>query len=76
MKVIFLDFDGVLNSDKIPQTPHNPLIRFGSPEWLATQFDTKLVARLNFIIEKTGACVVLSTSWREAHPLHELCEAL
>ena len=78
MKVIFLDFDGVLNGleTNCPPSPIHPLL------WLCPP----LVARVNHIIARTGAVVVLSTSWRtRAHhtsasamhmSLDELREAL
>ena len=51
MKVIFLDFDGVLNSLRSPAEGVNLV-----PEKL------KLLKRL---VDATGASIVLSTSWRE-----------
>lgn len=55
MKVIFLDIDGVLNgfSTTKETTPEGYLF-----------VEDKLVARLQKIIELTGAQVVLSSSWR------------
>lgn len=55
MKVIFLDVDGVLNgfSTTKETTPAGYLF-----------VEDKLVARLQKIIESTGAQVVLSSSWR------------
>jgi hypothetical protein len=53
MKVIFLDIDGVLNC----QTTHNP-------RKLPYVVDKKLLARLRKLLERTGAKVVLSSSWR------------
>ena len=57
MKVIFLDIDGVLNC-------------IGSFNRTKTRFngfvgmDPTLVARFNSLVEKTGARVVLSSTWR------------
>jgi len=55
MKVIFLDFDGVLNSEKYlrAQNEHGVII------------DPSRMALLKQIVDKTGARIVLSTSWRE-----------
>jgi Swiss Army Knife RNA repair-like protein len=53
MKVIFLDIDGVLNCDKTPNPREFPYI-----------VDGKLLARLQKLLERTGAKVVLSSSWR------------
>src|SRR5690242_11976692 len=78
MKVVFLDFDGVVNGLETsePPSPIHPLLYLCPP----------LVERVNQIVERTGALVVLSTSWRtRAHhsassathvSLDELREAL
>lgn len=55
-RVVFLDFDGVLNSrashdDAVPQHP-------------ALRLNREMVAWLNLLCRRTGAVVVLSTSWR------------
>ena len=55
MKVIFLDFDGVLNSEKYIRTcGHYGVI-----------IDPSRMVMLKEIIDKTDAKIVLSTSWRE-----------
>ena len=53
MKIIFLDIDGVLNCDKTPNPRKFPYI-----------VDRKLLARLKKLLDRTGAKVVLSSSWR------------
>jgi hypothetical protein len=53
MKIIFLDIDGVLNCDKTPNPRNFPYV-----------VDKKLLARLNRLLERTRAKVVLSSSWR------------
>jgi hypothetical protein len=53
MKVIFLDIDGVLNCEKTPNPRKFPYV-----------VDKKLLARLQKLLERTGAKVVLSSSWR------------
>jgi hypothetical protein len=53
MKVIFLDIDGVLNCDKTPNPRKFPYI-----------IEKKLLARLNGLLERTTAKVVLLSSWR------------
>jgi hypothetical protein len=53
MKVLFLDIDGVLNCSKTP-----------NPRKLPYVIDKKLLARLERLLERTGAKVVLSSSWR------------
>jgi len=53
MKVIFLDIDGVLNCSKTPNPRDFPYI-----------VDKKLLARFKKLLDRTGARVVLSSSWR------------
>jgi hypothetical protein len=53
MKIIFLDIDGVLNCEKTPNPRKFPYI-----------VDRKLLARLKKLLDRTGAKVVLSSSWR------------
>ena len=67
MKVIFLDIDGVLNSwawtDKEGE-------RESFPGW--NKVDPEACARLNRIVEATGAKVVISSTWRKALRLSEI----
>ena len=73
MKVLFLDFDGVLNGCAENMGSLDP--RVAEPEtelWCAEQIDHGHVERLNEIVDATGAVVVLSTSWRNVHPLNRL----
>ena len=51
MNVIFLDIDGVLNCEKTPNPRKFPYV-----------VDKKLLARLQKLLERTGAKVVLSSS--------------
>lgn len=78
MKLVFLDFDGVLNTTTDPDTsnldPDEYL--YGSVRWGAAQFSKKRVGHLNEILVRTDSLVVLSTSWREVHPQRELVEML
>lgn len=61
MKVIFLDFDGVLNS----VSWHKQQYEKGQEEpWPLGRIDPEAVAVLNEIIEKSGAQVVVSSPWR------------
>jgi hypothetical protein len=74
MKVIFLDFDGVLNSwrwyKNLALAGRKPSMR---PD---DQIDPKAVSVLNTIIEKTGAKVVVSSTWRIARSVEQLQEIL
>lgn len=59
MKVIFLDIDGIINSEDYA------LYRYESKKFDLDEFiDERAVALLNYIIKKTDAKVVLSSSWR------------
>lgn len=61
MKVVFLDFDGVLNSDR-------------SFEFYRTLtiFDISSIQALNKVVNKTQAKVVITSSWRMIYTLSEL----
>ncbi len=61
MKVIFLDFDGVLNSEKYLRESG----RFG------VVINPASLALIKEIIEATNAKIVLSTSWREHWDIDE-----
>lgn len=75
MRLLFLDFDGVLN-DLV--TPHvmTDAIRADELLYAAEQLDHDKVLRLNRIIAATGAYVVFSTSWTNARSFTFLCRVL
>jgi hypothetical protein len=57
--VLFLDCDGVIGAGRV--WAQNESKRWTCPAgWL----DPVLIARLNRLVRRTGAAVVLSTSWR------------
>lgn len=57
--VLFLDLDGVIGAGRV--WAQNESKRWTCPAgWL----DPALIARLNRLVRRTGASVVLSTSWR------------
>ena len=62
MKVVFLDFDGVLNSLEFLQREPGPLDRL----------DPVAIAHLNTIVQRSGAHVVISSSWRLSRSSMEL----
>jgi len=69
MKLIFLDIDGVLNSDQWDNSEkQNELIY---PE---NQFDPKLVSLFNKILSKTTNKIVLTSTWRLEHDLEYMRE--
>lgn len=63
-KVVFLDFDGVLNS--------TAFIKEIGDAWTADQIDPSAVVHLNTIIVATKADVVISSTWRLLHPFAKL----
>ncbi|MEE9189201.1 MAG: HAD domain-containing protein [Candidatus Neomarinimicrobiota bacterium] len=67
MKIIFLDIDGVLltrNSVKYQYLHH--------PEDENIRFSHRAVKNLNYLIKKTGAKIVISSTWRLLHTIEEL----
>lgn len=87
MKIIFLDIDGVLNSDVYMAT--DAYIQATKDAGCADPFgydvvlkahhlhiDPQAVALLNQLIEKSGAEVVLSSTWRLRYSLDEMNEML
>ena len=77
MKVIFLDFDGVINSHEWYQTRMDRVdieeIRAQYPFY---ELDLDLIENLNFIISETGAKVVISSSWRTGRSIEILQDIL
>jgi hypothetical protein len=67
MKVIFLDIDGVMitrNSVKYQYLHH--------PEDENIRFSRRAVKNLNFLINETGAKIVISSTWRLLYTIEEL----
>lgn len=77
MKVIFLDFDGVLNSQDFFKKLEGK-IRNEEDEvrYWATMIDPDAVKILNTIVETTGAKIVVSSTWRLLNTLTRLREIL
>ncbi|MFO0710499.1 MAG: HAD domain-containing protein [Sandaracinus sp.] len=70
MRVVFLDFDGVLNAVSDDSSP--ALGELWSAAWL----DRGLVERLATIVDRSSAVVVISSSWRQRRTREELAEML
>lgn len=62
MRVIFLDIDGVLNSDKF----------YKSDSSKSDDLDRSAIEKLNQIIAQTNAKVVVSSTWRIMHTQDEI----
>jgi len=80
MKLVFLDIDGVLNSHDFlyraavrNEQAQRRVERLGNEH---LQLDPEAVDRVNQILSATGAKVVVSSSWRHAHPIEDLREIL
>lgn len=75
MKLIFLDFDGVLNDHAfLTQRRNHPAEGVVFPE-LAGELDPVRISLINLLIEETGANIVISSSWRTNHSLEEMNSA-
>ena len=70
MKVLFLDFDGVLNSYRF-MLEERTMGKSG-----VAGLDPKAMVHVNHICGKTGAVIVVSSSWRYGHTLGELKDIL
>lgn len=73
--VLFLDFDGVLNNERwLSGCRHDARLPYqsGDAEWDELLFDPVCVERVNRIVEKTGAKIVVSSLWREGVALTAL----
>ncbi len=71
MKIIFLDIDGVLNSDEYFDKVRNLNI-----QGIQSEIDVEKIKLLKKAIDETGAKVVLSSSWRYTKNAQYLKELL
>lgn len=62
MKIIFLDIDGVLNCR--PKNPKDKWPDFNPNDERAYGLNPELAKNLKLILDKTGAKIVVSSSWR------------
>jgi len=77
MRILFLDVDGVLNSERFNRTLEEQHRQLGHHEVcecfkLARQIDPEAVVRLNRLVAETGAKIVISSSWRKLFDPPEL----
>lgn len=77
-KVVFLDFDGVLNTMNYLISVQRDIEEAMCEEkkWSSLQIDLEKVELLNRIIEKTNAVVIVSSAWRMGRSKQELQEIL
>jgi len=86
MKIIFLDFDGVLNSEAYSDFCKDVLgydNGYGGFFQIedditreVVKFDPLTLRILQYILDETDAKIVISSTWRELHPLHRIKEML
>ena len=62
MKIIFLDIDGVLNC--LPDKPREKWPDFHTHDERAYGLNPELVKNLKYVLDKTDAKIVVSSSWR------------
>jgi hypothetical protein len=72
MKIIFLDFDGVLNHEKFYKERFEKRHEEGAMSYPNSEIDPLSVSNLNELISETGAKVVISSTWR--HSGLEYCQ--
>jgi hypothetical protein len=75
MKVVFLDFDGVINSDPyLRQVRENGLLQgWGfKDETDRHMLDPARIGLLNSVLDRTGANIVISSSWRNIYTQEEM----
>ena len=68
-KYLFLDIDGVLNHDEWFESD---VYKKNQNNWKVSMFDPKCIERVNTILEKTGAKLVVSSTWRNMTDLEEI----
>jgi len=65
-KILFVDFDGVINSDTLPSGTEFPRLWFWPP----------MVQMINDIIRATGCKIVVSSDWRRGRSIAQLQDLL
>lgn len=76
-RIIFLDFDGVLNC--LPWMKQLSESGEVFTSFLARSFkelDPARVKLVSDLAEEVNAGIIVSSSWRILHPLHEICDIL
>lgn len=72
MKIIFLDFDGVMDTAYYDHI----LSKNGLPEYdkYGTVFDPSCIKNLKYIIDNTGADIVVSSTWKDFMSYKEILD--
>ena len=71
MDALFLDIDGVLNSDE-----YIDKVKKLSIEGIESEIDVNKIKLLKRVVEETGAVVVLTSSWRYTRKAQDLKDLL
>jgi hypothetical protein len=74
--ILFLDIDGVLNSDAYYRRGAYDRDQRRFPQQFRGPVDHKAVAIVNKILRQSGAAVVISSAWRCDMPLKKIAEIL
>lgn len=76
VKLVVLDFDGVLNSKQfwVRRLVRNPFWKLA--ERAQKDLDPEAIGHLNRVIRETGAKVVVSSTWRKGRTVEELQQIL
>jgi hypothetical protein len=76
-RVIFLDIDGVLNCADWLHSQHQTGIKYKSfMERHYKELDPARVKMISDFAVETQASIIISSTWRILHELHELCDML
>ena len=76
MKVVFLDIDGVINTNKSEKMPRSLLSFPGSVQVSLYSLDLVAIRNLNSITDATGAKIVISSTWRVPFVRHYIFDNL
>lgn len=76
IKVLFLDIDGVLNSDYFYNKQRENPKEWEEVPYPLTEFDPDCIKRLNQIVEETNVKIVVSSDWRFTEGLEQILFAV
>ena len=76
LKLIFLDFDGVLNNQLWYVATRGKRVDESTGKRIVDDIDPKSIEYLNVLVNETGAKVVVSSTWRLSRVVKELQEIL
>ena len=74
MKIVFLDFDGVMDTAYYGHVLAKEG-KLGSDEY-GVVFDPNCVRNLKYIVERTGADIVITSSWKDLMTYQDFLEII